>query len=150
MSLVLGVSVFWGLMLNTTLTNVYLLPFGLSLWKMNSIVSVPACFSNSGTDGQVHCKLSWSIPVHPSCLGLCIPILSLYFYSCCCLPLVSLWFFFFGVYASRVVCAYLCFYISLASNWKILGAFSKVVTWLTLLVLDMVLYLCGMVIYNLM
>ena len=78
---------------------------------MNSIVSVPTYFFNPGTGGQVCCTLSWSIPLHPYWLGVCIPI---YFYS-----------FAFG-------CIFEYF------------------TWLTLLVFDLVLYLCVLVISTLM
>ena len=40
-------------------------------------------------------------------------------------------------------------YFSVSSIGKCLGAFLNVVTWLTILVLNMVLYLCVLVIYNL-
>ena len=48
--------------------------------------------------------------------------------------------FFGGVYARKLVCAYACFNFSAASTGNILGAFLKLVTWLTLLVTDIVLY----------
>ena len=77
---------------------------------MNSIVSVPACFSNPGTDVQVRCTSSWSIPVHPYWLGLCIPLFSFIFK----VDVVCHWFhcdcLFLGVYASKVVCAYVYSY----------------------------------------
>ena len=39
----------------------------------NEIYCVSSCtfFCNPGIDGQVRCKLSWSILVHPSWIGLC-------------------------------------------------------------------------------
>ena len=43
MGLVLWFSIFCGWILHTALTYVALLSFGLYLWKINSIVSVPAC-----------------------------------------------------------------------------------------------------------
>ena len=44
----------------------------------------------------------------------------------------------------------MCIFIfSVASTGNILGAFLKMVTWLTLLVLDLVLYLCVLVLSNL-
>ena len=77
---------------------------------MNSIVSVPAFFFNPGTDGQVCCTLSWSIPVHTSWLGLSIPI----FYYSFSLDFVCHWFhcycFFYAIYASKVVWSHVCFY----------------------------------------
>ena len=48
----------------------------------------------------------------------------------------------FGIYASKVVCAYMFF--SDASILNMFGAFLHVATWLTLLVLDLVLNLCAL------
>ena len=45
----------------------------------------------------------------------------------------------FGVYARKVVCAYVCIYFFAASFLNMLGKFLNVVTWLTLLVLNLVL-----------
>ena len=53
--------------------------------------------------------------------------------------------YFLVFYAIKVVCDYVCFNFSVASTWKCLGVFLKVVTWLTLLVLYLVLYLCVLV-----
>ena len=50
---------------------------------------------------------------------------------------------FLGVYVRKVVSYFMCCYFSSASISNILGAVLNVVTWLTLLVLDLVLYLCG-------
>ena len=44
-----------------------------------------------------------------------------------------------------MVYTYVCFIFPVASILNILGAFLKVLTWLTLLVLDLVLYLCVIV-----
>ena len=45
---------------------------------------------------------------------------------------------------------YVFFPFSIPLTGNILGAFSKVVTWLTLFVIDMVLYLCVLIIYTMM
>ena len=57
--------------------------------------------------------------------------------------------FFFGVYSRKVVYAYVCFIFSITPTGNILGEFLKVVTQLTLLVLDMILYLCVLVLFTL-
>ena len=57
--------------------------------------------------------------------------------------------FILGVYAIKVVCAYVCFIFYVASTGNILGEILKVVTWLTLLVFDLVGYLCEMVLSTL-
>ena len=102
-------------------------------------------FPNPGTDRQVSWTLSWSILAHTSWLGVCIPIFTCSF----TVDVVCHWFncdfFFFGVYAIKVVCSYVSLIFSVASSWNILGAFLKFVTWLTLLVLGIVLYLCVLV-----
>ena len=56
---------------------------------------------------------------------------------------------FFNVYVNKVVCALMCFIVYAASILNILGAFLNAVTWLTLLVLDLLLYLCVPVLFNL-
>ena len=43
---------------------------------------------------------------------------------------------------SKVVCAYVCCIFSATSILNIFGAFLNIVTWLTILVLDLVLFLC--------
>ena len=115
--------------------------FGFSLWWMNFVASVLACFSNHGTGGQVCCTLRWSIPFWSHWLGLCIPIFSCSY----AVDVIFHWFqcdwFFFWVYMIKVLCAYVCVYSTVKPTWKCFGAFLKVVTWLTLLVLDMVLQL---------
>ena len=50
--------------------------------------------------------------------------------------------YFFGVYESNVVVPICVYNVSVVSILNILGVFLNVVTWLTLLVLDLVLYLC--------
>ena len=57
--------------------------------------------------------------------------------------------FILGVYAIKVVCAYVCFIFYVASTGNILDKILKVVTWLTLLVFDLVGYLCEMVLSTL-
>ena len=58
----------------------------------------------------------------------------------------------FGVYVRKLVCSYVCVCVCVfvAPTGNILGEFLKVVTWLTLLVLDLVLYLYVLVLSTLM
>ena len=58
--------------------------------------------------------------------------------------------FFYDVCASKVVCAYVCIYFFAASILNMLGAFLKVVTWLNLLVIDLVFYLFVLILSTLM
>ena len=88
--------------------------------------------------------------------GLSILIRSLYlrFSSSFSVDVVFYWvrcdFLFFGVYSRNVVCAYMCFYFSTVSIVNMLGAFLNVFTWLNLLVIDLVLYLCVTFLFTLM
>ena len=88
--------------------------------------------------------------------GLSILIRSLYlrFSSSFSVDVVFYWvrcdFLFFGVYSRNVVCAYMCFYFSTVSIVNMLGAFLNVFTWLNLLVIDLVVYLCVLVLATMM
>ena len=116
---------------------------------MNSIVSVPAYFVQSWDMRPTlfHIEL-----VHNSAF---IFNRSLYHEI---FPVVSqlIWFdvgstfifSFSGLCKQSSLC--LCVFFSAASILNMLCAFLNVVTWLTLLVLDLVLYLCVPVIYTLM
>ena len=143
-------SVFFVLMAHTALTYISFLSFGLSFWKMNSIVSVPACFSIFATGVQVHFTLRWYIVVYPSWLGLCIPNCSLYFHSGCGLLLFPLWLFLFWGLCNQISMCLCVFLFFRFFHWKHFRRFLKLVTWLDLLVLDLVLYLFVMVISTLM
>ena len=122
-SLVLYVSVLCGLVSHTSLKYIDLLYFDLSLWKMNSIVSVPACFIHHWD------RLPSLLRIELVHTGLPILTRSLYPEKPCsfAVDLVCHWFhcdcFFFRVFASKVVCAYVCFCICVASARNILCAF---------------------------
>ena len=126
--------------------------FGLSLRKMKYIVSGPAFFFQPwyGRPSLLHIEL-----VHT---GASILTRSLYHKV---FPVVfqSMWFsigstvivYFLGsmqeIY-SVPVCVYV-FVFYAASILNMLGVFFNVVTWLTILVLELVLYLCVPVIFTL-
>ena len=117
---------------------------------MNSIVSVPACFSNLGQAAKF--VAHWFGPyqlIHPNFV-----FVYQYFPCSFLFDMVFHWLhcecFFFEVYAWKLVCAYVYLYLSVVSTWNILGAFLKVVTCLTFLVSDLLLYLCILNISTLM
>ena len=121
MSIVLWVSIFWGLILHTTLTQVDLLSFGLPCGKWTLLCHFLHVFSNPGTGGEVCCTLSWSMPVHPSWLGLCIPLFFLQFSSWYGLPLVPLRLFIFWGLCNQNSCAYVCYYFFRCVHLKHFG-----------------------------
>ena len=84
--------------------------------------------------------LDWVSVSHYSSCSLAVGMVCRWFH-CDCL--------FFGVYAIKIVVPMCVIIFSVASTWNILGEFSKVITWLILLVLDLVLYLFVMVISTL-
>ena len=106
--------------------------------KKKKIVLVPAYFPIPDTCGQVCCTFSWYIPVNPCLLGICIQKHSLCFQSGFGLTLVPLWLLLIWVYARKKTEPMFSLIFSVISNGKKLGAFLKVVTWSTLLVLDLV------------
>ena len=60
---------------------------------------------------------------------------------------------YFWVLCKQVIlflCVCVCVYFSAASILNMLGGFLNVVTWLTLLVLDLVLYLCVPVLFTML
>ena len=84
-------------------------------------------FPISGTGVKVCCTFIWSIPVHPYWLGLCIQKKYVF--------LQWIWF----TIGSTAIVSFCNFIVYVASNGRKLGEFLKVVTWLALLVLDMML-----------
>ena len=139
-SLVLWVSVFWGQLLHTALTYVALLSVGLSLWKMNLIVSVPSysfqpwdrrqsslhiLFDDTG--GFIYTK---------SLFPRVIPVVSqLMWFSNGSTVIVYFLGYVWAMY-SEPTCV---FDMSIISILNILGVFLNDITWLTLYLL---LYLC--------
>ena len=109
---------------------------------MNSIVSVPACLPNPGIFGQVCCKLSWPILLHSYQINIC----TLIFSSSFAVDVVCYWLHCDCIFLESVQTRYsvpICvFIVSATSILNILGAFLNVFTWLNILVLDLVLYLC--------
>ena len=102
-------------------------------------MSVPECFPIPGSGNQVHCTLSLSILINKFLLGICIP------FTPCSITVdvvgytlvVSFW----GLCEHGSLSLFEV-HFSIGSIGKSLGGFLNVVTWLTLLIIDMVLYLC--------
>ena len=108
-SLVLWVYEFCSLMSHIALKSVAFLYFGLSLWRVNSIMSVPACLFHPYDTRPISLHIYFTIMVHPFLIGIYIQNIS------CSLTVdvIFCWFhcecILFGIYAEIVVWAYLRF-----------------------------------------